>query len=138
MLFIIAKMNHITPISLVDTSKYNSYSGVAIKGFDPVNYFKANKGTEGIDEFTTEWKGSTWKFVSEENKSDFMANPEKFAPQFGGYCAFFVTTGFTATPDPEVFTIYNDQLLMFNGGDVKMTFMLNTEASYETAKKNWK
>lgn len=137
-LYLLARLNHITPIELVDKSSFNSYSGVAIKGYDPVAYFKSNSAVEGSSKFSTNWSGIDWYFSSAENKAAFEADPKHYAPLFGGYCAFAITTGYTATIDPRAFTIYEERLLLFNGPDVKVSFMVDAENSYITAVEKWK
>ena len=59
--------------------------GEAIKGYDPVAYFTEGKPVKGSDQFTFQWKGAKWLFSSKENQGLFMSDPEKFAPQYGGY-----------------------------------------------------
>ncbi len=71
----------------------NVKDGVAVKGYDPVAYFNDGKPVKGSPEHTFEWQGATWQFVSEEHRSAFMREPTKYAPQYGGYCAFAVSQG---------------------------------------------
>src|SRR5574339_457945 len=65
----------------------------AINGYDPVSYFKDGKPAKGDQEYSYNWKDANWYFVSEENLSMFKANPEQYAPQFGGYCAYGMANG---------------------------------------------
>lgn len=89
--------------------------GIAIDGMDSVAYFTMGKPVPGIAEYSSEWNGATWLFSSAENKATFDADPERWGPQYGGYCAFAVSKGGTATTIPESFTIHNDKLyLNFN------------------------
>ncbi|WP_299378956.1 YHS domain-containing (seleno)protein, partial [uncultured Kiloniella sp.] len=75
---------------------YTSFiSSLAINGYDPVAYFKSGKPVEGSKDHTTEWMGATWYFSSKENLESFVATPEAFAPQYGGYCAWAVAQGDT-------------------------------------------
>ncbi|MFY0626231.1 MAG: YHS domain protein [Reichenbachiella sp.] len=134
--FIYAKLNHVNPLGMVDKSTYNSYSGIAIKGYDPVSYFM-EVPTKGTETFTTEWKGVQWNFASLDNKELFLSNPEKYAPQFGGYCSFAVTTGFSATIDPAAYLIKDEKLYFFNGEDLRINFMIDTEKSINTAHSKW-
>jgi len=59
--------------------------GLAIKGYDPVAYFKQGKPLKGSEKFTYQWSGGKWRFVSAEHLDLFKSDPEKYAPQYGGY-----------------------------------------------------
>ena len=81
--------------------------GVAIKGYDPVAYFTQSKPVPGSSAFTHQWMNSTWWFASAADRDEFARNPEKYAPQFGGYCAYGVSQNHTAPIDPEADDILN-------------------------------
>ena len=105
------------PINTLEKSGLFSYkpSGVAIRGTDTVAYFTQGKPVKGKDEFTTQWQGATWKFSSQEHLDLFVANPEKYAPQYGGYCAYGVAVGNLVKIEPEHWRIVDDKLyLNFN------------------------
>ena len=87
-------------------------SGIAIRGYDTVAYFTEGKPVKGTDDFTTEWKGATWKFSSEENKDLFVADPDKYAPQYGGYCAYGVAVDNLVKIEPELWTIKDGKLYL--------------------------
>lgn len=87
-------------------------TGIAIRGYDTVAYFKNKKPVKGKDEFSTEWKGAKWKFSSKENLSAFQAEPEKYAPQYGGYCAYGVANGKLVKIEPDQFTIVDGKLYL--------------------------
>lgn len=90
-------------------------NGVAIRGYDTVAYFTLGKPLEGKDSFTTQWSGATWKFANQEHLDLFLATPEKYAPQYGGYCAYGVATDSLVKIEPELWHIENDKLyLNFN------------------------
>lgn len=86
--------------------------GVAIEGTDPVAYFKESRAVEGSRDFQTEWGGATWRFSSAENRDLFAADPERYAPQYGGYCAYAVSQGARAGIDPEAWKIVDDKLYL--------------------------
>lgn len=88
------------------------FSSEAIKGYDSVAYFTENKPVKGKSEFSLERDGATWLFASQENLDLFKADPEKYAPQYGGYCAYAVSQGTTASIKPELFTIHNGKLYL--------------------------
>ena len=85
---------------------------MAISGADAVAYFKEGKAVEEISEYTNQWKGATWQFKSAENREAFAKSPESYAPQFGGYCAWAVSQGYTASIDPEAWSIVNRKLYL--------------------------
>ena len=87
-------------------------NGIAIRGYDTVAYFTDGKPVEGNDQFTTEWQGATWKFSSQENLDLFTAEPEKFAPQYGGYCAYGVAQNNLVKIEPDHWTIHDDKLYL--------------------------
>jgi YHS domain-containing protein len=86
--------------------------GVAIKGYDPVAYFTESKAVAGTPEHTAEYKGSTFRFASKENRDAFVAEPEKYAPQYGGFCAFGAAGGYKAKIDPAAFTVVDEKLYL--------------------------
>lgn len=85
---------------------------VAIKGYDPVAYFKVGKAVKGDKENSIQWHGANWYFASRENRDAFAASPEQYAPQYGGYCAWAMASGRKAHTDPEVWKIVNGKLYL--------------------------
>ena len=85
---------------------------VAIKGYDTVAYFQAGKALKGSESFTFQWHNLTWYFLTKENRDQFVANPEKYAPQYDGYCAWAMTESRKAVTDPEVWKIVNGKLYL--------------------------
>lgn len=94
---------------------YNvSKSGLAIEGYDPVAYFTEGKAVEGKKEINISVEGTTYYFSSAKNKELFRANPLKYEPQFGGWCAYAMgATGEKVSVDPETFKIINGKLYLF-------------------------
>ena len=86
--------------------------GVAIRGYDTVAYFTESKPVKGSDQFTTEWEGATWKFSSQENLDLFTADPDKYAPQYGGYCAYGVAQDSLVKIEPDLWTIVDGKLYL--------------------------
>ena len=86
--------------------------GVAIGGYDSVAYFTKGEATKGDKAFVLSYKGADWRFSSQENLDLFSANPEKYAPQYGGYCAYAASKGALAKGDPEAWTVYKDKLYL--------------------------
>jgi YHS domain-containing protein len=89
-----------------------SFTGTAIEGYDPVAYFNEGRPVEGKSEFSQEWMDATWYFASAENRDLFAADPEKYAPQYGGYCAWAVSQGYTANIDPQAWKVVDDKLYL--------------------------
>ena len=85
---------------------------VAIKGYDTVAYFKDSKAVKGSESFTFPWHGMTWYFLTKENRDLFAAGPEKYAPQYDGYCAWALSENRIAITDPEVWKIINGKLYL--------------------------
>ena len=117
---------------------YSSTNGIAIKGYDPVAYFLQSKAMEGKEEFTYEWSGSKWKFVSEANLNSFKAAPEKYAPQFGGFCAYGCSENHKSPTDPNAWTIVNNKLYLNYNLKVKEMWIKDTASRIPAAVAYWK
>lgn len=103
------------PALAVDEINTTLLGNVAIKGYDPVAYFTESRPIKGNADFEYSWKDANWRFSNAENLALFKENPEKYAPQYGGYCAYAVAKNTTANIDPTQFTIVDDKLyLNFN------------------------
>jgi YHS domain-containing protein len=87
---------------------------VAIVGYDPVAYFTDGRAVKGAPEFSHEWLGATWLFASAEHRDAFIAEPIRYAPQYGGFCALSVSEGDAANVDPEAWRIIDGRLYLFN------------------------
>jgi len=86
--------------------------GVAVEGYDVVAYFTEGKPVEGRKEFETEWNGAKWLFATAANRDLFKADPEKYAPQYGGYCAYAVSKGHTAGIYPKNWKVVDGKLYL--------------------------
>ena len=112
--------------------------GVAIQGYDPVAYFTDSKPVKGDSRFEQTWNGATWRFASAEHRDAFKAAPEKFAPQFGGYCAYAVSQGHTANVDPEnAWKIVDGKLYLNYSVDVAKTWATDIPGFIRKAEGNW-
>jgi YHS domain-containing protein len=111
----------------------------AINGYDPIAYFKEGQAVKGKKEFSTEWNGAQWLFSSEENLKAFKSNPEKYAPQYGGYCAYGASDGegHKSPTQPDAFTIVDDKLYLNYNKNVKVEWNKNQKERILTADKNW-
>jgi YHS domain-containing protein len=100
----------------------DALSGLAIDGFDPVAYFVDQRPLAGKAEFETTWRGATWRFANAANRDAFLADPDVFAPAFGGYDAEAITRGVTAGSDPGIFAIIADRLYLFRSENSRAQF----------------
>jgi YHS domain-containing protein len=87
-------------------------NNVAVSGYDPVAYFTDGKPVKGNAKFATNYKGAEFRFASANHLAAFKANPAKYAPQYGGYCAWAVSQGYTASADPSVWKIVGGKLYL--------------------------
>lgn len=111
--------------------------GLAIRGADPVAYFTDGAYQPGSPSFTTKWKGAEWRFVSAEHRDRFIANPERWAPQYGGYCAYAVSQNYTASINPEAFTVVGDKLYLNYSKKVEKAWRSNRDAYIRQADAHW-
>jgi YHS domain-containing protein len=134
-----AMLNKVAPVSWGLWGPVNQSAGVAIGGYDPVAYHKVGEAQLGREAFTAEWNGTRWNFASEENLRAFQQSPEKYAPRFGGYCAFAVSKGVTADADPTAWHIHESQLYLFADQGVKREWVAALSAgSLIDAENNWR
>ena len=110
--------------------------GVGAGGYDSVSYFTGTP-VEGSKEFSTKWKGAEWRFASAANRDAFTAAPEKYAPQYGGYCAYAVSKGATAPGDPAVYTVHEGKLYMNFSPAVQVTWKQDVPGNITKADGNW-
>jgi len=112
-------------------------NGVAIHGYDPVAYFTDGRPTPGSESYRYTWQGAEWRFATEENRSRFEADPERYAPQYGGYCAFAVSRGGTADIDPKAWSIVGGRLFLNLSPFVQRRFELRLNHNIEEADRKW-
>lgn len=112
-------------------------SDVAIEGYDTVAYHTLQKAIKGSKKFEVKYKDATWRFANLENKKLFEAEPEKYLPQYGGFCAFAVAHDSTAGIDPEVFAIENGKLYLNYSKSVGEKWSANKAEFIEKADANW-
>ena len=111
--------------------------GVAIRGADPVAYFTEGEYTPGSDAFTYDWEGATWQFASAENRDLFAANPEEYAPQYGGFCAWAVSQGTTASIEPTSWEIVDGRLYLNYNAGVQRRWSQDIPGNIAKANQNW-
>lgn len=111
--------------------------GVAAGGYDPVSYFTEGKPVLGSDKITAENEGVVWRFASEQNRASFLAEPAKYAPQYGGYCAWAVSQGYTAKGDPQAWSIVGGKLYLNYDKRVQSNWEKDKPGNITKADANW-
>lgn len=111
--------------------------GVGIKGYDPVAYFLEARAVKGSADYQSTVNGVTYNFASAGNKAAFDADPAKYEPQFGGFCAWAVSNGYTAKIDPDAFQIVDGRLLLQYNKRIRDKFSADTAGNLAKADANW-
>lgn len=111
--------------------------GIAIKGHDPVAYFTEGRPVEGSAAHEVEWKDARWRFASADNRAAFEADPERFAPQYGGWCAYAVSQNVTADIDPTAWRIVGGRLYLNLSPEVQRLWEQDIPAYIAKADANW-
>lgn len=111
--------------------------GIAINGFDPVAYFTESAPVKGDPAISSDWEGAKLIFASAENKAMYDADPAKFSPRYGGYCAYAVSKGGTATTDPDAWTVHEDRLYLNFSVDVRSIWQEDIPGNISRADANW-
>jgi YHS domain-containing protein len=112
-------------------------NGVAIGGYDPVAFFTEGKPVKGTATYTAKWKDANWQFASQANLDSFTNAPEKYAPQYGGYCAYGTADGHKAPTEAETWTVLNGKLYFNYNQDVKATWDKDRPKYIHRANTNW-
>jgi YHS domain-containing protein len=136
-LLVLALLLALAPLAFAQTLVNTDRDGVGLKGHDPVAYFTDNKAVKGDPRYQSTANGVIYYFVSAEHKSAFDANPAKFEPQFGGFCAWAVSKGYTAAIDPNAFQIVDGRLLLQYSLGVREKFSKDTAGNLRKADANW-
>lgn len=111
--------------------------GVAIRGADPIAYFVEGAAVEGRQAHRHVWKGATWQFVSAANRDRFAAAPERYAPQFGGWCAWALSRGGLAPTDPSAWVIHEGRLYLNYNRGTQRRFERDLSGNIARAEANW-
>lgn len=119
------------------TPQIYAEGGIAIDGSDAVGYFTQGAPVAGLPEHSLMWQGATWQFSSTENRALFEADPMRYAPQYGGYCAFAVSQGYTAPTAPDAWTIHDDKLYLNFSRRVRTRWERDIPGHIAQANANW-
>lgn len=111
--------------------------GVAVKGYDLVAYVTAGKPTEGSEQFVHRIGAATYRFASAANRDAFAKEPERYLPQFGGFCAYAVSRGYTADIDPQAWRIVDGRLFLNYSRGVQKTWEQDLTANIGKGDANW-
>jgi YHS domain-containing protein len=125
------------PATAADLPIDKDAHGVAIHGYDPVAYFTAGKPVQGKADFNTKWQGAEWRFASAEDRDLFVKNPEKYAPQYGGHCAYGMALGHLSPTDPQAWKVVDGKLYLNYNKDVQALWQKDIPGFIPKADKNW-
>jgi YHS domain-containing protein len=138
------KSTLITSALLVSTLSFASNievnangNDLAIKGYDTVSYFTKGAPTKGSDKFTAAYNGAIYQFSTADNRDLFQSDPSKYAPQYGGFCAFGVTMNKKFDTDPMAWHIRGDKLYLNLNKNVQKKWVTDIPGYIETAQTNW-
>ena len=110
---------------------------LALRGFDAVAYFTDSRPVEGSTRFEHRWNGAVWRFATAANRDAFAKDPARYAPEFGGYCAWAVSRGYTADVDPSAWRIVDGRLYLNYSKRVQKTWEADVSGNIEKGKRNW-
>ena len=120
-----------------DQPMIHARSGLAIGGYDPVAYFTQGKPVKGKSAHKVMWKGAVWTFASAAHREAFEADPRRYAPQFGGYCAYAVSRGYTAKTDPKAWKVHEGRLYLNYSTQVRTLWWRDISGNIALARGNW-
>jgi len=110
---------------------------VVLSGYDAVSYFVDMKAKKGSPKIQTEWMGAVWNFSSEKNRELFLANPEKYIPEYGGRCAISIKNGKSEVANPACFVIEAERLYLLASPKLADRLQTNFAKNIKKANKNW-
>ncbi|MDZ4762781.1 MAG: YHS domain-containing (seleno)protein [Alphaproteobacteria bacterium] len=117
---------------------YTSFaSDLAVGGFDPVAYFQSKGPVEGSKTFEYTHNGAKWRFANAENLAAFKSDPARYAPQYGGYCAWAASQGYTAKGDPKYWKVVNGKLYLNYNSDIQTKWEKDVPGFITKADANW-
>ncbi len=126
------------PAFAADSEVYTGrFSSLAVGGYDPVAYFEQDEPVKGQSQYAYEYKGATWRFSSAENLAAFAAAPDAYAPQYGGYCAWAVSQGYTAPGNPKNWSVVEGKLYLNYNDKVQRDWEKDIPGFIAKAEDNW-
>ncbi len=118
-------------------SSINSEKALALKGYDAVAYFTDQRPVSGSADFAYRWHNVDWRFATAEHRDTFTADPAKYVPQYGGYCAFAISRGYIADIDPEDWAIENGKLYLNNNSLAQRLWDIDRPGNIVAGDHNW-
>lgn len=115
----------------------NAEGGLALRGHDAVAYFTQGRPQRGDARFEAEWGGARWRFADAANRDAFLADPVRYAPQYGGYCAWAVAQGYTAPADPLQWRVVEGRLYVNYDAGVQRRWLRDIPGFIAAADRNW-
>lgn len=121
------------PVNTLTNSFFAKQTDTAINGYDSVAYFTQNAPVKGLDAHTFEYKGAKWKFANAANLELFKGNPEKYSPQYGGYCAYAAANNSLAKVDPAQFSVHEGKLYLNYDASIQKDWLKDRAALIKKA-----
>ena len=119
--FLLSLLSGCAAVHTNNTSSDGADSALMLKGHDPVAYFVVGKHVPGKPGINAEHNGGTYRFASDENRQVFMKNPDRYTPQYGGFCSNGIVYGIAMGGDPDTWTIIDGRLFIFGGESSRKT-----------------
>ncbi len=113
------------------------FNKLAMNGYDVMTYWQGGDPQKGDPEIMAQHNGATWVFQSEENRQAFLSDPAKYAPQYGGYCAYAVSRGYTASGDPGTWRIVDGKLYLVHNPGVETQWASDVHGNIARAEAHW-
>jgi YHS domain-containing protein len=124
------RSSHFSPVNVTSAD-------IAIKGYDPVAYFTDHMPVKGSADYEYIWNKAKWRFATAEHLALFKTEPEKYAPKYGGYCAYAVSKGKIVDIDPEAWTVFEGRLYLNVSKDIRSLWEKDKEDYIRKADENW-
>lgn len=125
-------------VSARDDERVNrSRNGLGLKGYDPVVYFMEARAAQGSASFEYQYQATRYRFVNAANRDLFAANPGRYVPQYGGFCAYAVSRGYTADIDPEAWAVVDGKLYLNYSKRVRGLWQEDVQGNIRKADANW-
>ncbi|MBC8269827.1 MAG: YHS domain protein [Rhodospirillaceae bacterium] len=125
------------PVVAFEQTNKSYFGGLALGGYDAVAYFTKARAMKGMDAHTLEWNGARWLFSSAANRERFAANPETFAPQYGGYCSNQMSLGNLSDIDPHVWRMIDNKLYLFGHQEGRVRWADEVDQKINAADGHW-
>jgi len=137
LVFILAVILSAVASAATQSAVNTSRGDLALRGYDAVAYQTDGKPVNGSTTFEYRWNNAVWRFASAEHRDRFVKEPERYAPQFGGYCAYAVSQGHTADGDPNVWRIVDGRLYLNYSAQVKKMWEQDVPGNIAKGRQNW-